>query len=656
MHGDAFTTLYSEMPQNLTVAHPPAIIAGATSFTVQANDSSIIALTVNGEIIGVAEGIGAPLPITIPPQMPGIIMKVTVTKANYYRYEADVPCVGTSDFLTVCSTIIDDSVGGNGDGIVNPGETIDYGTWIKKIGFTTSYNVYGFMIESDTFITVLIDSSWYADSILPGDSALSNPFYNFSVASACTNGHYVNFMIELHDTANTYCSYPQIIVYTPILVYQDHAVVGGNGNGILDPGETADLVVTIENEGGATAASVTSTLMTSSSYITINDASGNFGTIAPGNTANNAADPYTVTASPSTPYGTEIDFEIEVVSGIYIDTLDFVLVVGQLVPSDTGLYYAYYSGGPHLQSPVFAWFAIDSTQTQNPGTSLNLGDDETVQVSLPFTFVYYGVSYTQISICSNGWIAMGTETSTDHENTGIPDSGGPEAMVAGLWDDLDPGNSGQPSDVYYYYDASNNRFIVEWFRVEHWPSGYHEDFEIILYDPVVYPTPTGDGEIIVQYLIEMQQADNTLGIENFSETVGIQYYLDGAYDPLAAVVTDSFAIKYTTYPPDWIGIEEEGGLTSIPLKTMLGVMYPNPGMRVMNIRYQVASGSDISLCVYDAAGRLVRTIVDGACEPGYYTQVWNARDDLGRRVPAGIYFVQFQVGDYNKVNKVVLLK
>jgi hypothetical protein len=197
---------------------------------------------------------------------------------------------------------------------------------------------------------------------------------------------------------------------------------------------------------------------------------------------------------------------------------------------------------------------------------------------------------------------------------------------------------------------------VEWFKCEHWPSGHHETFEIILYDPVVYPTPTGDGEIIVQYLIQMHESDNTLGIENFSETVGIQYYLNGAYDPLAAVVTDSFAIKYTTYPPDWVGIQEQGGLTGIPLKTLLGMMYPNPGMRVMSIRYQVASAADVSLCVYDAAGRLVRRVVDGACEPGYYTQVWDSRDDLGRKVPAGVYFVRLQTDDYQRTEKAVLLR
>jgi 5-hydroxyisourate hydrolase-like protein (transthyretin family) len=104
------------------------------------------------------------------------------------------------------------------------------------------------------------------------------------------------------------------------------------------------------------------------------------------------------------------------------------------------------------------------------------------------------------------------------------------------------------------------------------------------------------------------------------------------------------------------GIQEQGGLTGIPLKTLLGVMYPNPGMRVMSIRYQVASAADVSLCVYDAAGRLVRIVVKGKCEPGYYTQVWDSRDDLGRKVPAGVYFVRFQTDDYQRTEKAVLLR
>lgn len=189
-------------------------------------------------------------------------------------------------------------------------------------------------------------------------------------------------------------------------------------------------------------------------------------------------------------------------NGGFVDTLDFVLVAGQGVPTDTGYYYSYYSGGPHLNCPVFNWIAIDSTQTANPGVSLDLFDNQTVRVGLPFAFQYYGTDYDTISICSNGWVAMGSQTATDWTNSNIPNPDGPDAMIAGMWDDLDPGNIGASSDIYYYNDAANHRFIIEYFQVEHWPSGNHETFEITLYDPVYYPTPTDDGEIIVQYLDE----------------------------------------------------------------------------------------------------------------------------------------------------------
>lgn len=94
-HGGAFLTLYTEVPQYLTVSHAPNLIAGATSFNVTANAGSLICLTVNGTILGTATGTGSPVAITIPAQSPGNTMVVTVTKQNYYRYSANVPVIAT---------------------------------------------------------------------------------------------------------------------------------------------------------------------------------------------------------------------------------------------------------------------------------------------------------------------------------------------------------------------------------------------------------------------------------------------------------------------------------------------------------------------------------------------------------------------------------
>lgn len=89
-HGDAFMTLYTEVPQILTVAHASSILNTETSLSVTADLGSFIALTSNGEIIGTADGTGLPVNISFPPQTTGDIISVTVTKQNFYRYESGV--------------------------------------------------------------------------------------------------------------------------------------------------------------------------------------------------------------------------------------------------------------------------------------------------------------------------------------------------------------------------------------------------------------------------------------------------------------------------------------------------------------------------------------------------------------------------------------
>ncbi|MBC8485378.1 MAG: T9SS type A sorting domain-containing protein, partial [Bacteroidetes bacterium] len=96
--GDAFSTVYYEMPQELDVSHPAWVLVGTTVFEVTANEGSLIALSVNGVLIGTGDGTGAPVLIQIPPQNPPDEILVTVTKQNYYRYEAWVP-VGTGTGL-----------------------------------------------------------------------------------------------------------------------------------------------------------------------------------------------------------------------------------------------------------------------------------------------------------------------------------------------------------------------------------------------------------------------------------------------------------------------------------------------------------------------------------------------------------------------------
>jgi len=104
------------------------------------------------------------------------------------------------------------------------------------------------------------------------------------------------------------------------------------------------------------------------------------------------------------------------------------------------------------------------------------------------------------------------------------------------------------------------------------------------------------------------------------------------------------------------GIEEYVKVSGVPMHTELAALYPNPGIRVMSVRYQLARDARVSLAMYDAAGRLVRTLADEQKPAGYYAVTWDGRDDLGRRVPAGVYFVKFETADHSQVEKAVILK
>ncbi len=206
-------------------------------------------------------------------------------------------------------------------------------------------------------------------------------------------------------------------------------------------------------------------------------------------------------------------------------------------------YRAYESGDPGGQP--FNW--IEISPPIGPGTALTYTqDDQTYTVDLPFTFQYYGLSYNEVSICGNGWIALGTTTDTDYSNSAIPNSDGPSAMLAPFWEDLSPQQSGV---VSYYYDSGNHWFVVEFYRVRQYtPTTAFETFEVVLYDPAQYSTVTGDGKILFQWLDVDDPTTVTFGIENPAEAVGIELGLDNSFAATTLGILDGTAIIFL--PPN----------------------------------------------------------------------------------------------------------
>jgi hypothetical protein len=94
----------------------------------------------------------------------------------------------------------------------------------------------------------------------------------------------------------------------------------------------------------------------------------------------------------------------------------------------------------------------------------------------------------------------------------------------------------------------------------------------------------------------------------------------------------------------------------IPTKPILTACRPNPFRDRTQISYALPTASNVSLRVYDAAGRTVRTLASGHQNAGSYSVTWDSRDNRGRQVPRGVYFYRLDTPGFRSVKKAVVTR
>jgi hypothetical protein len=94
----------------------------------------------------------------------------------------------------------------------------------------------------------------------------------------------------------------------------------------------------------------------------------------------------------------------------------------------------------------------------------------------------------------------------------------------------------------------------------------------------------------------------------------------------------------------------------IPEEFVLHQNYPNPFNPVTTLRYDLPENGHINITIYDMLGRQVKTLMDQTQDAGYRSIIWDATNDYGKPVSAGIYLYQIQAGEYISTKKMVLLK
>ncbi|MBN1326410.1 MAG: choice-of-anchor D domain-containing protein, partial [Candidatus Cloacimonetes bacterium] len=569
--GDPATALWTDLPRNLQVIYNEDISPGQNFLEVTVTDeyglpveNSWVTIIMGDDDIFSTDFTDTEGKVLLPlsTQQTGVL-GITVTKHNFIPYLGEATIAQQDVFINIRQYSVDDddqgSSNGNGDGIPNPGESIELIVGMQNFGTTNCSDVSATLSSSSAWIEITDDQEEFGN-IPPGEVVLTIDDFDFTLAADIPGGTVIPLNFEIEDGAgNIWYDNIPLIVSGANFAFENYNVYDGN-NGILDPDEIVDFTVSITNIGTLAGEDIYGLLSCSHQMITVEDSVGYYGDILPGVTQANAADVFVIKASAQALPGQQIPFLLTIYNSQgYEQEITFLLDLGQVsitdpLGPDAYGYYCFDDGDEGYElAPQYNWIEIDPDYGGS-GTVINLydngnnGDIETIDV--PFTFRFYGIPYDVITVCSNGWMSPGATDNYEFMNWHIPGPLGPSPMIAPFWDDLSIGSG----NVCYYYDPGLHYFIVEWSRLgNNFNTSYKETFQVIIYDPEFYPTPSGDADLLFQYQ-EVNNVDqnitegpySTVGIEDHSSTVGLEYSFRNLYPTAAKTLQDGMALLFTT--------------------------------------------------------------------------------------------------------------
>jgi len=585
--GDPGLELWSAVPEELVLEYDPEIPAGSNYMEIFVTDlegepvEGVWVTVLKGEdeifISDRSDAFGSVI-LPIAAENTGTAT-ITATKHNYIPEINEFEIVQVGDFLHIGMVNIDDDnqgeSSGNDDGLINAGEVIELTVELVNSGSNSLVSVTADISTSSEYVILLEDHGEFGD-IEPGGTYSATYLLEADLFSSG------DLEIELQcvisdDSGNTWNDLICLVTSGPYLEINDYVIDDGEDN-ILDPGETADIQLLIQNIGSVDITDIQVELSCENNGITINENTGFLGDIAAGEEISSITDLFNISTDVSLVPGSLISFQLNFYNSQgYQQNNSFSVQVGQvevhdpLGPDNFG-HYIYDNGDlQYINSEPYNWIEIDPNYGGSGTIINNLIDPgnmgASAEVELPFEMTFYGREYNRITICSNGWFAPGAANMNSFMNWGLPAPLGPSPMIAVFWDDLKlgdaVGNNYIPNggNICYYNMEAEDKFIIEWSRLRNEFDDQLETFQAIIYDPYVYPTSNGDCQILLQYY-EVSNTDQgsyetlvvnhgqyaTVGIEDHSSTDGLQYTYNNDYPEAALELSSMTALMISGAP------------------------------------------------------------------------------------------------------------
>lgn len=708
--GDPSVMIYFSQPPLATANYQGLMPLGATSFTVNTDPNAYVAISKDGVLhgcgiaddLGVAE-VGMLNPIVIPGEA-----DVVITGQNLQPFIGVVNVASPEGAYVLLDEIEIDDSDGNGNGMVDFGEYIALNVTLENLGSQTASNISASITATDEYLTLETTSFDWPD-IGAGNTATEDAAFAFTVDEWIPDQHAVMFELEVTDGTDTWISNFQVVLNAPVLLIGSYTIddSNGDGNGRLDPGENADILVPNINEGGSDALNAVASMLCGSPLITVNNVSFDLETLAAGETKDAI---FNVTVDAAAPVGEVITADYTLASVPYENTGMISLTIGLIVEDfESGNFEGYpweFEGGAD-------WMVVEDDPYEGDFTSVSgdINDNATtammvtVDVSTDDMISFYykvssesnydylkfyiddmmqeewsgDVPWTQASFdVSAGTHTFKWEYFKDYSvSTGadcawvdfivFPPLAG--AAPLGVVASASPEDicEGENTQLYAYAVGGLGTYTYEW------------QPETGLDDPTI-ANPMATPAVSTTYYVIVSDEDGTVtdnvqvtvnpqpdqpnitqsGINLVSSaTNGNQWYdSDG---PIAGANSQTYAPTatddYYVIVTSAAGCESEPaepyyfiytGLIEIAEGQHVNV-YPNPFKDEFTLDYSLLSSSEVKITIFNTFGQVMTVIADEDDKMAGNHRI-NFNTD---RFETGIYYLKIETADYSLIKRII---
>ncbi|MCF8367096.1 MAG: T9SS type A sorting domain-containing protein [Bacteroidales bacterium] len=377
--GDPSLVPYLTEGEENEVSHMAILPIGLDTYLVSALPGSYVAISKDGVLHGSAlvDETGE-IEVPIDPILSSGMVDIVVTKPQYIPYMAQVPAAALEGPYVVLEGFTINDASGNNNGLADYGENISLNVTLENVGADPSANVTATVTGTDEYVTLTSGASQSFGSIVNGEISTVENAYSFSIDNFVPNQHKAQFVLSITDGSDTWTSNLFITIQSPEIEIADSFIIDdsqtGNNDGILDPGETGLIKLSVSNTGDSDVNDVVISVTSNDPLLTINTATINVASVAAGATEDIA---FEASADGAASIGYPVNVDLDAVAGpegLYTASQTLQVVIG-LIPEfnmanetvTTCVGYFYDSGGPGSEYGN----SEDLTMTFLPGS----GDD-----------------------------------------------------------------------------------------------------------------------------------------------------------------------------------------------------------------------------------------------------------------------------------------